>query len=259
MNKLKAIKNSVTYLLCFILTPMICALLLYLLNVLLHYLGIPPILVSTYFVESVVVVVMIGVFALITRKNGFICSAQINKIKIKPAIFFIGIGLSVFFIAMIILNLVPFLSGEDSDGSSVRTVVGIEIPLIFIAKCILAPIAEEVAYRGLIYSQLKSAFPKIASIIIVSLVFGVFHLSYSVFMLIETFVMSVFFCYLTDKYNSIVPSILIHISNNIVTTLIQCDFVDDKYAIPMFITAMIVFAVSITGICFDIRKMKTDK
>ena len=100
------------------------------------------------------------------------------------------------FIFIILLNCIPFFQGEDTVSNTNdlhKSVNGINVVFLFVAKSILAPIVEEVTFRGLIYSKLKLAFPIWVSSLLVSLTFGVIHFSSSIFTVLSAILLSLIF------------------------------------------------------------------
>lgn len=177
---------------------------------------------------------------------------------------FILLGLSVYFIFIILLNCIPFFQGEDTVSNTNdlhKSVNGINVVFLFVAKSILAPIVEEVTFRGLIYSKLKLAFPIWVSSLLVSLTFGVIHFSSSIFTVLSAILLSLVFNYLVDKYNSIVPGILIHSAYNFTVTFIQYNiryFDFATYEIPIMVVSILTFIFSIICIIFNTKKLSSN-
>jgi len=89
--------------------------------------------------------------------------------------------------------------------------------LVFFASCIVAPLAEEVIYRGIIYRALKKRFSLSAAIIFSSLIFALFH--GEVAGLPSIFFLGVLLAFLFEKYNNLWPSIGLHFFNNFFSNL----------------------------------------
>ena len=102
-------------------------------------------------------IMIIFYFILKVKRYDFVDSIKLNKITLRSALPFILLGLSVYFIFIILLNCIPFFQGEDTVSNTNdlhKSVNGINVVFLFVAKSILAPIVEEVTFRGLIYSKL---------------------------------------------------------------------------------------------------------
>lgn len=87
-----------------------------------------------------------------------------------------------------------------------------EAVLVFMALVVLAPLAEELLFRGFMFTGLRKRLPFWAAAIIVSLVFGLAHLQLNV--AIDVFLLSLFLCYLREKTNSLWPAISLHALKN---------------------------------------------
>ncbi|MCX8082589.1 MAG: CPBP family intramembrane metalloprotease [bacterium] len=90
--------------------------------------------------------------------------------------------------------------------------------IMFILSCIVAPFAEEIIFRGIIYTGLKKRFSVKASIILSSLIFALLH--NEIFVLTGLFTFGIFLSYLFEKYENLWLSISVHFFNNFLTTII---------------------------------------
>lgn len=102
-------------------------------------------------------------------------------------------------------------SQEQEVGFSSLT-LQYEYIVAFITLVIIAPVAEEIFFRGYLYGKLKQYIPTWVAIIIVSALFGVAHGQANVAVL--TFVMGVFLCLLRDLTGSLWPAIMMHMMRN---------------------------------------------
>ena len=215
---------------------------------------------STYVMEIIAcsLIMIIFYFILKVKRYDFVDSIKLNKITLRSALPFILLGLSVYFIFIILLNCIPFFQGEDTVSNTNdlhKSVNGINVVFLFVAKSILAPIVEEVTFRGLIYSKLKLAFPIWVSSLLVSLT------SSSIFTVLSAILLSLIFNYLVDKYNSIVPGILIHSAYNFTVTFIRYNiryFDFATYEIPIMVVSILTFIFSIICIIFNTKKLSSN-
>ncbi len=90
--------------------------------------------------------------------------------------------------------------------------------LAFVSLVIVAPIAEEVLFRGYLFGKLKRSVPVWLAILVTSLVFGIFHLANSGTLAwnlaIDTFALSIILCLLRVVTGNIWSSILLHMVKN---------------------------------------------
>lgn len=87
-----------------------------------------------------------------------------------------------------------------------------EYYLAFAALVIMAPIAEEVLFRGYLYGKLKKYVPIWAAILMTSITFGAIHGAWN--LAIDTFALSVIMCLLREITGNIWASILLHMMKN---------------------------------------------
>ena len=87
-----------------------------------------------------------------------------------------------------------------------------EYILAFVTLVIVAPIVEEILFRGYMYGRLKKFLPVWSAIVITSVLFGLFHGSWV--LAIDTFSLSVVLCLLREITGSLWASILLHMTKN---------------------------------------------
>ncbi len=87
-----------------------------------------------------------------------------------------------------------------------------EYLLAFITLVIVAPVAEEVLFRGYLYGKLRRSAPIWLAMLITSALFGFIHGKWNV--AIDVFALSVVMCSLREITGSIWAGILLHIMKN---------------------------------------------
>lgn len=87
-----------------------------------------------------------------------------------------------------------------------------EYILAFLTLVVIAPIAEEVLFRGYLYGKLRRAVPLWAAILATSALFAAVHGQWNV--AVDTFILSVFMCGLREVTGSIWAGILLHMIKN---------------------------------------------
>lgn len=117
-----------------------------------------------------------------------------------------------------------------------------------ISTIIVAPITEELLFRGIMLGKLKQ-YGNVFAIVVVSILFGLLHGNLP--QTIPAFVTSLFLCQLTLKSNSIVPAISIHIINNAVAQLADIN----NALFQIFLNAIIIIVI-ITAIILIIREYR---
>jgi len=87
-----------------------------------------------------------------------------------------------------------------------------EYILAFFTLVVIAPIAEEILFRGYLYGKLKKFVPVWAAIIVTSLLFGAIHGEWNIFF--DTFALSIMLCLLRELTGNIWSPILLHMIKN---------------------------------------------
>lgn len=133
----------------------------------------------------------------------------------------------------ILLNILHFIIGLKSIPFYIKLtdfeVFKSKFALNFISMIILLPIAEEMFFRGLIQGKLNKYFSGWMAITFTSLLFGVGHLNIEkIFYDLKldynwayiTFIMAIISGFLFNKTKSLIPSIIFHITANLMVVLI---------------------------------------
>ncbi len=114
------------------------------------------------------------------------------------------------------LQLFFFLDDGKKDGLELQ----IEIKQfgalsIVIGSCLLAPVAEEILFRGIMLRGLLDSFNQVIAILISSLLFATIHFSLTDF--VTLFCASAGYALLTIRAHSLQPALLAHLINNSIT------------------------------------------
>lgn len=119
----------------------------------------------------------------------------------------IAMGLTALF------NLMPWFDANEAQNLGYSPyMIGAERGIAFVLLAVVAPIAEEIVFRGFLYGKLRVTVPKWLAILITSLVFGLVHMQWNVG--ITVFAMSVVNCTLREVTGTIYAGMLVHMINN---------------------------------------------
>ena len=124
-----------------------------------------------------------------------------------------------------VYSLWPQLNGEEIAGILASAPLkdlylsdpntGISALLSILAVGIITPFAEEIIFRGICFRHLQRIWPNPFAVAAISVIFGLMHLSSPVEMLFMA-LWSVLLCLMAYRSGSIVPSILCHMSLNLI-------------------------------------------
>ncbi|MBQ8148074.1 MAG: CPBP family intramembrane metalloprotease [Lachnospiraceae bacterium] len=125
----------------------------------------------------------------------------------------IGMGIALqFAISMlltIVLNMLPDLKESYME---VMNALGNESILMVICVSILAPIGEELIFRGVTLKLFKKAMPWQVAIILQGILFGAYHMNLvqGIYAAVLGFILG----YIAHRYGSVIPGILLHMAIN---------------------------------------------
>ncbi len=115
--------------------------------------------------------------------------------------------------ATLLLSTIPFPeSWMDSYAQSAEAVAGGNPVLDILATVIIAPVAEEIVFRGMVYGSLRRAMPPILAAILTSVVFGILH--GTIVWFVYTALLSMMLIFLYEYTGSLWASILAHMTFN---------------------------------------------
>jgi len=125
------------------------------------------------------------------------------------------------FIAYVLLSYIfttlamhlPFYNAEQvQDTGFTQLTQGYEYLLAFVTLVVIAPIAEEILFRGYLLGKLRKHVSLWVSILITSLLFAVVHFQFNVG--VDVFALSIVLCLLRVWTGRLAPAILLHMIKN---------------------------------------------
>jgi len=128
-----------------------------------------------------------------------------------------------------LLWLIPWIAGLFMDMRSIpvdptdfilyaRPTFG-EMVLVFFSSCVMAPISEEILFRGLLFMGLRKASGPWAALVLSSVLFGLMHWQYDLVGVLSVMVFGAGNALLVWRTGSLVPAILLHAIYNFLITL----------------------------------------
>ena len=120
-----------------------------------------------------------------------------------------------------VFNLFPWFDAEQAQdiGFSVYA-AGFDRAIAFLTLVVVAPIAEEIIFRGWLYGKMRERFSQsmsntvsiIISSLLVSILFGLIHMQWNVG--VNVFAMSLVMCGLREITGTIYAGVLLHMIKN---------------------------------------------
>lgn len=138
-----------------------------------------------------------------------------------------------------ILNKFGMTSVVDQEGLG-ETPIGLAVGYIY--SCIIAPVTEEMLFRGMLLKVFSRANQRFG-IFATAAFFGIAHGNLPQFIL--AFTLGIFLAHITLKHNSIVPAIVVHIFVNTFSTVFG--LVSDINNTISFISLVILFTLTLVG------------
>lgn len=147
---------------------------------------------------------------------------------VKPVLRDIGYALAgygIYFVCYIVViliatNVSSFIDVDQPQQVGFDSASSGELWLVFISLAVIPPIAEEIMFRGFLFSSLRGKYRFRYAAVLTSLLFGIAHLQFGsgapLLWLagIDTFILSCVLCYLREKTGSLWAPILLHAVKN---------------------------------------------
>lgn len=195
------------------------------------------------------------VFA-VRRKNYL---AEVSLLPARPALApaaAILLGLSFAFVLSIVLDLLPIPESVWEEYEEYSSVLSDEShPLIaFLATVFVAPVTEEIFFRGLVYTRLKRGMPTVIAIFVESAIFGLLH--GAAIWMAYAFLLGVLMTLLYEKFGTVLVSMAFHAAFNLSGGYLVTR-VDTESGIVYWAALAIAAAVSIASAAWIISMPKT--
>lgn len=175
------------------------------------------ILISNAISFILVSLVLILIFKI--RKAKIKKEFKLQKCKAKHLLMSIGLAFSYSFLFFLLTYDNNFENSETIHNSVdyySRFAPGLGFVLMIINLLVLAPISEELSFRGIVYTRSESESSALMPVIVSSLLFGIMHLSVGgILLVIGGFVMGFVFSFIFYKTKSLYACIIAHSMANL--------------------------------------------
>lgn len=187
------------------------------------------------------------------RRNGTFVKYKLNNILKYLLIIPFGVFNMLwanYFVALLQLVMPKFMLESYTDTQQIIEGGGFLIQLL--TAGIVAPIVEELIFRGLVYRRTKKMTGTIAAAILSAALFGVFHGNWV--QAPYAFIIGIVAVFVYEKFKSIVAPIMLHMSANILSVLIMTLASSDTPTVDSlnidtlsYVSSLIIF-IFITGV-----------
>ena len=133
------------------------------------------------------------------------------------------VGVGALAAVLMVAGLGATLSGQETPDFMTETFrtardAGM-LPLFFFSFAVLAPVQEELFFRGFLYRGLSASIGPWVTIVLTSAVWSVVHLQYEWFFVAEIFLLGVVFGWLRMRSGSTILTMLLHGGMNMLAVL----------------------------------------
>lgn len=187
------------------------------------------------------------------RRNGTFVKYKLNNILKYLLIIPFGVFNMLwanYFVALLQLVMPKFMLESYTDTQQIIEGGGFLIQLLIAG--IVAPIVEELIFRGLVYRRTKKMTGTIAAAILSAALFGVFHGNWV--QAPYAFIIGIVAVFVYEKFKSIVAPIMLHMSANILSVLLMTMTSSDAPTVDSlnidtlsYVSSLIIF-IFITGV-----------
>lgn len=181
--------------------------------------------------------------------GGLVTGQKPNRLSIGECglILVMGAGFAQF--ANMFVNMIgSFLNAEEYQETMSQLTDGKSMFFLIVCMGIIAPLAEEIVFRWLIYLRLRDYMRSGAAIVISGLFFGIYH--GNLVQGVYASILGCLFAYFLEQTGSLWTSVLLHMGANIWSLVLPelAAWLLDRY--PMGIAVMLVLLL--TGMCAGI-------
>ena len=177
-----------------------------------------PVSINIKIALATSLVMMVAVLVIIAALAAY--GKSVRDIGVgKPKVLYAAHALVAFFAYFVITLTVQVvasaffgLNAEEPQELGYTTPGGAEVFAALIPLVFITPFAEELIFRGFIFTGFRRHLPFWVAAVGVSALFGLVHGQWNVGL--DVFVMSLVSCYLVEKTGSLWPSIFLHVFKN---------------------------------------------
>ena len=180
------------------------------------------------------------------RKKNFLKEVEIKKISKNTILPIVVTGLGLNVIVSVVISSIPWpQEWMDAYATNSSAIDGSLISVL--TAIVMAPVLEEIVFRGLIYTRLKKGMPAIVAASIASIIFGLCH-GTAIWIIYTTF-LGLVMNWVFVKHGSLTASILFHFAFNLMGIMLSL--------IPesMSFVVWILLVAGVVGVAYGVKQM----
>lgn len=189
-------------------------------------------------------------------KNSMPVAYRFNRINEGHLPYVISLGFLAFFLSLGFSGLLNFVKYDPETAEGLTNlIVNKSLLLTLISVGIMAPLYEEIVFRGAILKNLGEQMPIAIAVIVQAILFSAYHMN--VLQAFPTLALGLVTGFAVLYTNSVWSGIIIHMINNILAILIS-NFTSETATLNAFIFFSLML-VALVAILYTIHKLKTVK
>lgn len=150
-------------------------------------------------------------------------------------------GMSLAVLVIIILNMLPISEEAFAEYTESTSVIDSSGFISMVSTVIFAPIAEEMIFRGLVYTRLKRAMPKWIAAILQAALFGVLH--GQILWIAYAFAVGLILAAYFESTGSLFANITVHICFNLMGGYILSYIFTESTAVYIVFASVVLLTV----------------
>ena len=181
------------------------------------------------------------------RKKNFLKEVEFKKVPVKNLLPVIILAPCANVVLSMAMSYFPWPQGWMEAYMENSSIIDGSL-MSWLTAVVMAPLLEEIVFRGLIYTRLKKGIPAIVAAIIASFVFGLCHSG--IIWVIYATALGLVMTWIFEKYQSLLANILFHLFFNLMGQILS--MIPENMEIVVWILA----AAGVVGIVYGVKQIK---
>ncbi|MCR5719189.1 MAG: CPBP family intramembrane metalloprotease [Lachnospiraceae bacterium] len=199
-----------------------------------------------YVILYALLAIGVVLFFIKAEKRSFMYEAGLKKASLKDFLLWFVISVGATAVTLALFNMIPRdISVVSSYVESSKVLFDSPFILKLLGSVVMAPLCEELFFRGLIFNNLKKIMPLFVAAVFSSLIFGVLH--GQILWVAYATAFGVFLCFIVHYSRNLAAALVIHaLFNlyNIIIDLLKLS-VSVKIWMAVLIAGAIILAISL--------------